>query len=706
MTWLSVIAVLLAASLSLTTWFRRERRFRIALVESLRVGVVVSAVWLLNQPETVYTASQQTKRTVLLIRDDSLSMQTTDISAGTRASAASEAIAAPAWRGLDSRFQSRVIACGDSRGSDLATGIDLAAKEEGVAAVVIVSDGDWNRGVSPIDAAANLVAGRSDAPRLFAIPTGSAERLPDVELATIDVPSYGVVGKSVRVPYTVRNWMPRTVELPVTLLVNDQELQRETIQLRSGQRFDGVMMFEPETVESLTVSIKIDRTEGEQIEENNGRSSVIEIRDEQLRVLIIESRPRWEYRYLRNALRRDPGIEVSCLLFHPTLDRLAGGVDYLQAFPDSAESLASYDVVFVGDVGTKQLDAEACRRLHGLVTQQASGLIFMPGMRNEHSSLLTTALAELYPVELDASRPRGVGAVEANRLSLTAAGRQSLLTELDDDPDRNWQIWESLPGFHWHAAVERSKAGTQTLAVHPLSSNRYGRIPLLVTRAAGSGKVLFMGTDSAWRWRLGVEDKYHYRFWGQVIRWMAYQRNMAVGERMRLSFRPEQPDPGETVTFRATIMNQDGAPVRAPALPLTLIDPNGQQRNVRLIATGTEWGVFVGETQVAVSGEHQLGLQHPLDGSKLSARLAVQGRAAEVIGAPARPEVLNAISSVGGGETFSPEAVDELVTRLNSLPPPKSELRRIQWWNHPGVTAMMLVMLGVFWVGRKWVGEI
>ena len=36
-------------------------------------------------------------------------------------------------------------------------------------------------------------------------------------------------------------------------------------------------------------------------------------------MLVVESYPRWEYRYLRNALSRDPGVELSCLLFHPGL---------------------------------------------------------------------------------------------------------------------------------------------------------------------------------------------------------------------------------------------------------------------------------------------------------------------------------------------------------------------------------------------------
>ena len=99
------------------------------------------------------------------------------------------------------------------------------------------------------------------------------------------------------------------------------------------------------------------------------------------------------------------------------------------------------------------------------------------------------------------------------------------------------EVWEGLPGFQWYAPVLRARAGVEVLAVHKDSENKFGRMPLLATRTYGAGKVLFMGTDGAWRWRRGVEDKYHYRFWGQVVRWMAYQRNMAKGETMRLVLR-------------------------------------------------------------------------------------------------------------------------------------------------------------------------
>ena len=89
------------------------------------------------------------------------------------------------------------------------------------------------------------------------------------------------------------------------------------------------------------------------------------------------------------------------------------------------------------------------------------------------------------------------------------------------------------------------------------SSNEFGRLPLLVTRTFGAGKVLFMGTDGAWRWRKGVEDKYHYRFWGQVVRWMAYQRNMAKGETMRLYYVPDQPQLNQMLALHANVMERE-----------------------------------------------------------------------------------------------------------------------------------------------------
>ena len=53
------------------------------------------------------------------------------------------------------------------------------------------------------------------------MPVGSRTRLPDVELLSLDVPTFGVAGKSVRVPFTIDSSLPRDYVTTVTLKTSD-----------------------------------------------------------------------------------------------------------------------------------------------------------------------------------------------------------------------------------------------------------------------------------------------------------------------------------------------------------------------------------------------------------------------------------------------------------------------------------------------------
>ena len=85
----------------------------------------------------------------------------------------------------------------------------------------------------------------------------------------------------------------------------------------------------------------------EALTDNNAQQFRIAVRSETLKVLVVDSLPRWEYRYLRNALERDPGVQVDCLLIHPDLGKPGSGRGYLGSFPKPDE-LAKYHVVFLG----------------------------------------------------------------------------------------------------------------------------------------------------------------------------------------------------------------------------------------------------------------------------------------------------------------------------------------------------------------------
>lgn len=717
------LAVAIATMIGVCTlgwlaWRRSGYRVSVAWLEITRIAIVLCCVLLLNQPEAIEEFKPSEKPTLVVLGDQSRSMDSQDVGLNdsgstpllTRRQAIAPLLDTATWKDIATRMEvvTTPFATADngSRSNLYKAIADAREGHANLRAIVLASDGDWNDGLPPVQAAMRL---RLERIPIFGVAVGSQTRLPDLDLLSFDVPTFGIAGKNVRLPFTIESSLPRDHVAQVELKTSDGIVVKHQVRVSAMGRTSDAILWKPEKIGDYTLSLMVPQHPDEKISDNNRKETPIAIREEKLKVLVIESLPRWEYRYLRNALSRDPGVEVNCLLFHPGLSKVGGGNrDYIAAFPQGLDELAQYDVVFLGDVGLAdgQLTEEQCRLLKGLVEQQASGLVFMPGLKGNMLSLVDSPLDPLLPVVLDAAQPTGWGSRTPSHFALTELGRRSLLTKLADTQDESMQVWENLPGFQWHAPVVRAKAGTDVLAVHQESSNEYGRIPLLVTRTFGTGKVLFMGTDGAWRWRRGVEDLYHYRFWGQVVRWMAYQRNMAEGEMMRFYYSPEQPQVRQTVSLNANVMEKNGEPLSRGEVSARIVAPSGRTEMVQMTSSGAEWGAFAGAFTASEPGPHAVTLRCQQNGSELQTTLFVQGAMLEQVGKPSRPEVLEELARVTRGKVLSPGDFTQIIKAVSEVPEPPNEIRRVQLWSHPFVAATLIVLLGMFWIGRKMIGLI
>ncbi len=67
---------------------------------------------------------------------------------------------------------------------------------------------------------------------VFAVPVGSRVRLPDVELLSLDAPTFGVAGKSVRIPFTIDSSLPREFVTTVTLRTSEGDEVQKEVQAR------------------------------------------------------------------------------------------------------------------------------------------------------------------------------------------------------------------------------------------------------------------------------------------------------------------------------------------------------------------------------------------------------------------------------------------------------------------------------------------
>jgi hypothetical protein len=714
---ISAIVLIAAAVCCLISWRRSGFSRSMMWLEIFRFSLITIVLITLNQPEFTQEIKPEEQPTLVVLHDTSGSMQTQDVihpqtpaeKPNTRADAVAPVILPELWQSLAGRMKivfepfSSQPPTGE-KGTDLSSALaSTGDKYPNLRGIVLLSDGDWNTGQSPGTAASAL---RVRNVPVFAVGVGSEERLPDMELAASDAPTFGVVRKSLRIPFRIISWLPADRDVKVSVRGTRGETIEKTVRVSGMGQQQDTIEWKPEKTGEYSLTLEIPVDDSETLPDNNKLTIPITIRDEELKVLVVESYPRWEYRYLRNALERDPGVQVQCVLFHPDLESVGGGRGYLDQFPNEKE-LFEYDVVFLGDVGIspKQLTSQDCVNLKQLVRSQAGGLVFLPGFRGYQNSLRTSELEELYPVVLDQAHPKGHGATRPARLALTEAGRRSLLTRLEPDDNENERVWNALPGFQWYAAAQRAKIGSQVLATHDSDSTSFGRVPLIATRTVGTGKVLFMGTDAAWRWRKGVEDLYHYRFWGQVVRWMAYQRNMSQGEAMRLFYSPDRPEAGNVLTLNANVMSTAGDPLRTGTVVVQTVSPSGQTDSVRLAPAGEDsWGLFTGTFVPAEGGQYKLVTSCAETGGRLETTISVQGQERERIGQPARFDVLKEIAQVTRGELTTVSEIQSLVDRIAALPEPDPIIRRFRLWSHPAWGGLIVVLLGAFWTGRKLAG--
>ncbi len=713
----SVAFVAVVIVLAIIGWKRSGWRKSIGWLEFLRVLIAVAIAITLNQPEWREVFKPDTKPVVAVLYDTSGSMETADVVDPLDANAAprtrQEAVmplAAPSlWNPLRQRMDVVIEPFSSAEdppveGTDIHGALQRVLEQQPrLSAVVLASDGDWNAGGAPSLAATRL---RMRGVPVMTVPAGADTRLPDVEFSSFDVPTFAVAGKPLRIPFSVDSSLPREEVVSVTMTTSTGEEIRQEFTLPAMGRLQDAMVFRPREPGKVHLTLNIPKTGSERNVENNRVEADLDVRREQLRVLVIESFPRWEYRYLRNALERDPGVEVNTLLFQPDIGKVGAGRGYLKQFPKD-EELTKYDVIILGDVGVEknQLTSEQCASIVKMVRDQASGLVFLPGMHGYTSSLLTTGLTDLLPVVWDEAQARGWGTAAPGRFVLTEAGSQSLLTKLEDTDDASARVWSTLPGFQWYAPALRARAGSEVLATHATESNQYGRVPLIVTRTFGAGKILFMGADGAWRWRRGVEDKYHYRFWGQVARWMAYQRNMAQGDKMRLFFAPDRPKAGGTITLNANVMSLTGEPLREGAVIAQFVSPSGKPSSVRLLPAGAEaWGLFNGTFTPSEPGDYKVRLTCAEAGTALETVISVQGTRKEKRGQPARPEVLREISQLTRGQFIDSPDPAKVLAAISALPEEEMTERRLQVWAHPGWAGVLVALLATFWIGRKAAG--
>lgn len=410
-------------------------------------------------------------------------------------------------------------------------------------AILLLSDGQNTDG-TPLAEAAELA--RKEGVPIFTVGLGDETPPRDLLLSDLQVDEVVFAGDTVRFAarFQARGFPPDNGSVRgqanLRLLRGRPDSTSGELELVESRTVPIPPEGQPQRVEiehkptepgSTTYRLEIEPQPRELQTENNRLERVVEVRDQKLRVLIVEGEPRWEFRYLKTYLERDNTIDLHVML-QSADDRYAEqDRSAISGFPpgdDSPESLFLYDVVVLGDVDTSLLNNQQMNDLASFVTEKGGGLMLVAGELFNPLSFKGKPLELLLPIRLDEARnPTAAGIpVDVFRPQLTPEGRASAIFRLGDDDASSLEIWNRIPPSYWYFEAPRKQPTAVVLAEHPTQTGPEGRLPLLVTQFVGSGKVLFSAIDDTWRWRLRTGDKYFGRYWVQTLRYLARSKRL------------------------------------------------------------------------------------------------------------------------------------------------------------------------------------
>jgi uncharacterized membrane protein len=733
----ALAAAVLLGLLALGPGQSRVSRGRRRALVGVRLAIVLLIVLAMLRPTLVWTTISRKPATLLILSDQSRSMQVSDATGdktrweSLRASLDS---AMPALADLarqievksytfDSELHPIDVLESPSQwperpdGSQTAIGWvleDALRRETGkrLAGIVLLSDGAQRvlpaKDVSPQTPARRLA---DLGFRLYSVPFGQArapDQARDVALSDMRAPNVvfvknqldveavcqldGFVGQEVVVQLLVET-APSKMEV-----VDSQRLRAE----QNGARLPVKLKYLPDSAGERKITLKVAPQSGELVTTNNETSTFVTVLDGGLKVLYLNGAIQPDLKWLRRSLDASPDMNVEYRYIDARKPETRPK-DLMECFTPG-----KYDVFIIGDLDATAFTGSELAAL-GDTIERGAGFIMVGGHHSFGAGgYSVTPLADVLPVEMDRFERQNFGEEIRHDMHLpeqpaitmrpTRIGQTHSIMQLAS-PAANKAAWEELPALDGANRLDKVKRGATVLAETPDGH------PLLIARDFGRGRVLGFGGDSTWRWCMRGFEASHKRFWRQVVLWLA-RKDQSTDSSVWVNLDERRFSSGSKVEFTAGARSPQGEPIADAAFEVEVIRPDGSKATPRVRHNADELsGAFL-EAQAA--GDYTLVIKAISKGAPIGsaqARFLVYDQDLELDNPAADRGTLENLAAMTGGRTVAAEQLSELFESI------KEQLEQLEvetlvkrtLWDTWPFFVLLVALLGVeWWLRKRW----
>lgn len=565
-----------------------------------------------------------------------------------------------------------------------------------IAGVVVLSDFAWNAGEDPLVVARRF--GERGIP-IYTVGIGLPAP-PDIYVRRIVAPDVVFSGDKVPLRVQFDSVGYDRQDAKMTLRVDGKPVQSRTVTLAGGTQFEEIL-FTPREAGSATLEVAVIPLPEEASTNNNQVAHPVRIIDDRIKVLYVEGMPRWEYRYLRWVLLRDPRLDVKFLMTQGDPNLAAISPYHVAKYPeDSAEAMKN-DLVIIGDVPATFFTPAQIDLIEALVKTRGGSLLMLAGPMGAPSSYINTSISRMLPVVIGSGQWMPVS--DTVHPVVTPEGEQSRIVSLVLPRERNERLWEAVKPLGSLPELSGAKPGASVLLSLSYATDRSKPYPLVAWQRYGNGKTMFVGTEDLWRLRREAGDTHHARFWGQAIQFLTLSR--LLGENKRITIETDRASyvAGEHVQVFANVLSDAYEPVLLPSFPVRVQNTasRGDPVELELTPVPTVAGLYQGLFLAGEDGRYvvQTGQDDPAAAN--SATFDVLSIPLERRETAMQRQVFEKMAELSGGKAFAIRELASLPDRIVKKNPVKVIRVERDLWDWPAVFVLLALLCGTEWFMRR-----
>lgn len=576
-------------------------------------------------------------------------------------------------------------------------------------AIIVLSDGISSTGEVDLLSRAAILA-KSKLVPIFPVGVGSEQPVRDLQLYDLLVDDVAFVNDPINLSAKVKSFGINSGSISVALkdAKTGASLAARQIPVNPKKEYQKIeLTFTPNRPGLFEYIFEVEPVKGEVNQKNNQQSGQVSVLDQKIRVLLVDSVPRYEYRYLKHLLERDKTIELRSILQESDLEYSSEDATALDYFPVKKEDLYQYDVVILGDADPAYFSQAVLENLDQFVREKGGGLIVVAGPRFAPQTYANTVLEGLLPIEISKQNQLTDQAPIVNGFQpeLTSEGQFSTsIFRFADNAEQSRTIWNNLPELYWYYAADKVKPGASVLAIHPTQKGKNGQnIPIIATQRVGAGKVIFNATDDLWRWRDLVGDLYYSRYWVQAIRYLSRAKLLNQEQAVELTLDRKTYQQGDTVQFRVKFLDERLIPTGSETVTVMLERQGEASRPVKLTPLEKSPSVFEGTFSNITEGAYHTWVSQPiLQGTPPAEDFRVEVSQRELLNRDMNQSDMQKTAKETRGEYFQIFAAGELPQAIPvGHPVPLENEEPIPLWNRWEFLLLFTLLISIEWLLRK-----